>query len=306
MALPFDVECGFPTELARRMARNTHLLLAEESHVGAVIDPAGGAFYPEALTEMYAGRAWELFGEMDAAGGPAAGLLDGSIASLLASTWTERRRNVARRKDPITGVSEFPFLGEAHVEAQQPDRGAVRAAVLADDRVAGVADHLTAEAPTTCEALPEHRFAEEFEALRDASDAHLERTGARPKVFLASLGPVAKHTARTTWARNFFEAGGIEAVVTDGYPDAPQAAEAFTASGATIACLCSSDDVYEALVDEVAPALTKAGATHLYLAGNPGERSDADVAAGIGTFVHVGVDAIDVLNDAQQILGVTR
>ena len=306
VALPFDLECGFPGDLGRRMARNTQLLLAEESHVGNVLDPAGGAYYPEALSEAYAERAWELFGRLDGSGGVSAGLQDGSIARLLATTWDERRRNLSRRKDPITGVSEFPFLGEAPVDAPEPDRAAVRSAVQGDGAAAGTAHHVEPGDATTIEALPAHRFAEDFEALRDASDAHLDAAGRRPRVFLASLGAVAEHTARTTWARNFFEAGGIEALVSDGYADAASAAKAFADSGASVACLCSSDAGYERLVEEVAPALKEAGAAHLYLAGNPGDRRAADEAAGVDTFVHVGVDAVAVLTDAHQILGVDR
>ncbi len=302
-ALPFDVECGFPSELGRRMARNTHLLLAEESHVGEVMDPAGGAWYPESLSETYAEHAWTLFGEIEGAGGMAAGLLDGSVAARIAGTWEERRRNFARRKEPITGVSEFPFLAEEAVEAPAPDPAAVRAVVTAGT---DVVDHVAPLDPTGIEPLPAHRFAESFEALRDASDAHLARTGERPKVFVASLGPVASHTARTTWTRNLFEAGGIEALVSDGYADADAAVAAFTASGASVVCLCSSDAVYEQMVADVVPKLGAAGATHVYLAGNPGDRRDADVAAGVHTFVHAGLDVVEVLTEAQQILGVTR
>ncbi len=306
-ALPYDLRCGFPSDLGRRMARNTQLLLAEESHVGAVLDPAGGAFYPEALTEEYAERAWAELARLDGSGGVSGGLADGSIQQLLAQTWEARRRNIAKRKDPVTGVSEFPHLAEAPVSSPEPNRDKVLAAVAADASASAVDRHVTRDGEAlNVDPVPSHRFAEDFEALRDASDAHLTQTGARPKVFLASLGKVAEHTARTTWARNFFEAGGIEALVSDGYADAESAAAAFAGSGATIACLCSSDAGYERLVGEVAPALKQAGATHLYLAGNPGERRGADEAAGIDTFVHVGVDAVGVLTDAQQILGVQR
>ena len=79
-----------------------------------------------------------------------------------------------------------------------------------------------------------------FEALRDKSDTTLKASGARPKIFLANLGTAADFTARATFAKSFFETGGIEALDTQGFADPGALATAFKASGADIACLCSS------------------------------------------------------------------
>lgn len=292
VALPFDTECGVPDGLGLRMARTTQLLLAEESHVAEIVDPAGGSWSIEALTESYAEEAWSRFATLDGHGGVVAGLLDGSIAAGLADSWERRRTAAATRRAPICGVSEFPFLDETPVVRQSPDVAGARSAA----KVEGApAEHIRGTA-TLIEPLPAHRASAEFESLRDASDAYLAANGTRPTVFLATLGPVAAHTARAAWAKNFYESGGIAAVVGD----------SFETSGASIACLCSSDTIYAEHSASAAAALKAAGARQVHLAGNPGERRDADTAGGVDEFIHVGVDVIDVLTRTQTILGVTR
>jgi methylmalonyl-CoA mutase len=159
----------------------------------------------------------------------------------------------------------------------------------------------------TFDALPSLRLSEPFEKLRDASDATFARTGARPKVFLASFGPPVTFTERATFAKNFFEAGGIEAVdspllVGELKSDPAAIAAAFKASGARFACLCSSDKVYATEAADMAKALTAAGASHIYLAGRPGELEAPLRAAGVGTFVYVGCDVLATLQAAHDIL----
>ena len=124
-----------------------------------------------------------------------------------------------------------------------------------------------------------------------------------PKVFLANLGPLADFTARATYAKNFFEAGGIEAVTNDGFASHDEMAAAFKASGAALACLCSSDDIYAGEAEAAAKTLRAAGAKHIYLAGRPGDREAALAAAGIGGFIYVGCDVVATLKAAQGELG---
>jgi methylmalonyl-CoA mutase len=145
-------------------------------------------------------------------------------------------------------------------------------------------------------ALPCIRLAEPFEALRDASDRMLEKTGARPKVFLATLGTPADSIARATFAKNFFEAGGIEAV--EGGGDNAALASAFKQSGAKLACLCSSDAVYAAQGADAAKTLAAADATHIYLAGRPGENIESLQKAGVNAFIFAGCDALTELRKA--------
>jgi methylmalonyl-CoA mutase len=153
--------------------------------------------------------------------------------------------------------------------------------------------------------LPSHRLAEDFEALRDASDEALEGTGARPLIFLANLGPIAHHTARATFARNFFEAGGVEALTNTGFSDAEDCAAAFTDSGARVAVICSSDKIYADQAEPAARALKAAGCEKLYLAGRPGDKQADFEAAGIDAFIFVGCDVLGTLQGLHAALGVT-
>ncbi|MGW2177583.1 methylmalonyl-CoA mutase family protein [Streptomyces sp. NPDC001732] len=265
--LPFDHSLGLPDAFARRIARNTSTILLEESHLARVIDPAGGSWYVERLTAELADAAWSFFQEIERSGGQAAALRSGMIGERLAATWAARSKDLARRKEPITGVSEFPLLAERPVE-----------------REAAPAD------PVARGGLPRVRRDEAFEALRARSDAHLAATGQRPKVFLAALGPAAAHTARASFASNLFQAGGIEPVHDPVSVDATTAAEAFSASGATVACLCSSDALYVEQAAAVAGALRSAGARRVFLAGRPGEH------AGVDEYVFAGSDVVAVLS----------
>ena len=150
-----------------------------------------------------------------------------------------------------------------------------------------------------CEPLHPFRLAEPFERLRDVSDHILAATGARPRIFLANLGALADFSARATFAKNLFEAGGIEAVSGDG---ALALVDAFKASGAVLACLCASDEVYEIEAAAAAQALKAAGARHIYLAGRPGEREAIYRNAGVQTFIYAGCDVIAVLDAAYGVI----
>jgi methylmalonyl-CoA mutase len=156
------------------------------------------------------------------------------------------------------------------------------------------------EAPVTAAALPRIRLAEPFEQLRDASDKILAQTGARPKVFLATLGKPADFNGRANFAKNFFEAGGIEAV--GGGDDPTPLAAAFTSSGAALACLCGADKTYEGEAEAAAAALKAAGARHIYLAGRPGARENGLRAAGVQSFIYDGCDALAVLGGAHDVI----
>ena len=153
------------------------------------------------------------------------------------------------------------------------------------------------------EKLPRFRLAESFERLRDRSDDYLARTGERPKVLLACLGRASDFTARASFAKSLFEAGGIEAVAAQGIKSAEDLGKTFAKSGAKLACLCSSDKVYASEAVGAAKALTASGASHIYLAGKPGDHAKAWEEAGIGTFLYQGCDTLGLLQDAYERLG---
>jgi methylmalonyl-CoA mutase len=285
--LPFTAARGLPDRFARRVARNTQLILLEESNLSRVTDPAAGAGGLETLTDALCQSAWTLFQEIEAKGGAPEAIVTGFLQDKIAATRATRDAAVAKRKDPLTGASEFPHLGEAAVKVLDVPRAAV-----------------FVPAPTFT-GLPAARLSEPFEKLRDASDAMLARTGARPKVFLANLGKPSDFTARTTFAKNFYEAGGIEATGNDGFKTRDEMIAAFRASGAALACLCSSDEVYGREAIDAATALTAAGAT-VHLAGRPGEHEAAWRAAGIDTYIFAGGDVLATLHAIHARLDVSR
>ncbi|HVL71977.1 MAG TPA: methylmalonyl-CoA mutase family protein, partial [Beijerinckiaceae bacterium] len=307
--LPFTTALGLPDGFARRVARNTQHVLLEEANLWRVADPAAGAGAFEALTEGLCERAWALFREIEGEGGIVASLQAGAVQARIAAARAARERDVATRREPITGTSAFPDLREAPVavlmqaaavpesapEPAQPPAGSF------GDLVA-VAHSRSLPAPAAgaavAEPLPSLRAAEPFEHLRDASDAILARTGARPRVFLATLGPVAAFTARATFARALFEAGGIEAVGGEAYDSLEAMAVAFRASGTLRACLCSSDPLYAAQAPDAARRLKEAGCRTLFLAGRAAEAEAELRQAGVDAFVFTGADVLSLLHSA--------
>jgi methylmalonyl-CoA mutase len=286
-ALPHTAALGLPDAFARRAARNTQLILLEESNLAKVNDPAAGSGAIEDLTAKLCAAAWAQFQEIEKGGGAWAALEQGLIQKNVAAVRAERQKAAARRKDALTGTSDFTDLHE-------------KSAAVLD--VAPVVPPKEAAA-VMIEPLPRIRLAEPFEALRDKSDQILAKTGARPKVFLANLGKLADFTARAMFAKNFYEAGGIEALSNDGFKDQAAMIAAFKASGAKLTCLCSSDKVYEAQAAAAAKALTVAGAT-VHLAGRPGENEANWRQAGVKTFIFMGCDVVSTLQAAHDILAV--
>jgi methylmalonyl-CoA mutase len=285
VALPHTLALGLPDAFARRVARNTQLILLGESNLFRVADPAAGSGAIEDLTEKMCRAAWALFQAWDAAGGAWASLEQGLIQRQVAVVRAAREKAIARRKDALTGATDYPLLQEDPAKVLDVEPVSAPKA-----------------SPTTIEPLPSIRLAEPFEALRDASDAFLRKTGARPKVFLANLGKLPDFTARATYAKNFYEAGGIEAHGNDGFKDPAAMLAGFKASGAKLACLCSADKIYEAEAVDAVKALSDAGAI-VHLAGRPGENEAKWREAGVQNFIFVGADVLSTLRAAHDSLG---
>lgn len=290
---PFTAALGLPDGFARRVARNTQLILQEEANLWRVADPAAGAGGFEALTRALCEAGWRKFQDLEAEAtgempGIVAALANGHVQRGLERERATRAKAVATRREPITGTSEFPNIAEASVSVLE---------------VAQMPARMSESVPALCvEALPAVRLSEAFEALRDRMDA-LSAIGARPTVFLAPLGSVAGFTARIGFARNLFEAGGLKASVPEtpaGGLDTEALVAAFKESGARLACLCGSDESYAESASAAAAALKAAGAT-LWLAGRPGESETALRAAGIETFVFAGAEIVTILEHAQRI-----
>lgn len=285
--LPFTAALGEADDISRRMARNIQIVLQEESWLGRVLDPMGGSWYIEALTDEMAKAAWELLQEIEGKGGIIAALDQGFVQDKIAAAAATRAKAIATGRQDLTGVSAFPLLGDDGV-AVKPARKTppVRGTEMV-------------------RPLTPHRLAEPFEALRDAADAHAQKSGQEVKVFLASLGPVIEHTGRSTWVKNYLAAGGIASLSSDGYASAEDAAKAFKEWGVTAACICSSDALYAEHAEATAKALKEAGAKLVLMAGRPGEREAALKAAGVDQFLFAGADAVATLKGLQEKLEIS-
>jgi methylmalonyl-CoA mutase len=282
--LPHTAALGLPDAFARRIARNIQLVLLEEANLARVADPAAGAGAIDALTQELCRAAWSQFQDIERAGGAWAALQSGLIAQKVSAVRAQRHTAVAHRTDILTGTNAYPDLHEtAPAVLDVPPRPQPEPA---KDR------------RTT--ALPRIRLAEPFERLRDASDRMLAETGARPKIFLACLGAPADFTPRASFARNLFEAGGIEAVSKQ--IDTATLGADFKETDTPLACLCGSDRAYESAAAPAAAALKAAGARHIYLVGRPGARDAQWRAAGVQSFIHEGCDALSLLQAAYQAL----
>ena len=256
--VPFDETLGVPDALGRRIARNTSSLLIEESHVAAVSDPAGGSYAVEKLTDDLAVAGWAELGRIEGAGGALSDAARAGVKERVRAVAAARDAQVADRSRPLTGVSEFPNLDE--VLPQRPH-------------------------------LP-HRYARHYGWAYEDMRAE---PATRP-VFLATMGPVAAHTARATFATNLLAAGGV-AVEAAGPTDGVEAVTAAYA-GQPVVCLAGTDAAYAEWGADLVAALRAAGASYVVLAGRPGEKtvtSQGDADDAVDDWAAMGVDALGFL-----------
>lgn len=344
LSVPFDEPLGLSDPLARRIARNTQVILSEEAHLHRVIDPAGGSWYLERLTDELAREAWDDFRTIERNGGIVEALASGEIHERVREAYGARLKNIDRRKDAVTGVSEFPNIGEQPVKRESPDPAELNAranarlsAIKAESSLkerleaarrekwgsrrfellgealgagASLGDLravVNAGAEVCCiTPLAPHPYAEPFETLRDASDAYLEQHGRRPSVCIVSVGTAAKLTPRINFTSGFFGAGGFEVHEPKPAGDVAEALERFRESGAGVAIICAIDPDYPELVPELTPLLRGSGARHVLLAGRPGDQEQAYRAAGVDRFVSMGCDVVETLSALMREEGVLQ
>ena len=282
--LPFDdaIPGGFPDtspDFARRIARNTQLLLLEESHIGRILDPAGGSWYVEDLTETLAAQAWSHFQEIESGGGfdRARDLLTDRIDA----TAARRYDDIAHRRTAVTGVSEFANLAEVPLpESVLPESG-----LLESGPTPGV-----------------RRYAAGFEELRNRSDDYLRRTGQRPQVLLLPLGPLAENNARATFATNLLASGGI-AAVNPGTVEPGGIADEVRRCGARIAVICGTDARYRTEAGAVVSAARAAGIEEIYLAGPRSAVADVADDDRPDGYLTAKIDAVQALSALLKRLG---
>ncbi|GHC05557.1 methylmalonyl-CoA mutase family protein [Cerasicoccus arenae] len=122
----FDEIIREPDEFSRRVARNTQVILQEECELTAVVDPAGGSWYIESLTEEVARKAWGLFQEIESAGGMLEALHRKVIQDMVADTARKKSKLVGQRRLSLVGANQYPNLGEKPLESRIPDYAAIR------------------------------------------------------------------------------------------------------------------------------------------------------------------------------------
>ena len=290
--LPFDHVLGEPDGFSRRIARNIQLICKEESGLGRVIDPAGGSYYVEKLTHEFSERAWSMVQFVEAEGGMLLALQRGTVQDSLAQTFIRRLDAIARRREPQVGVSLFPDLDEQPRVPEEPDISALT------DR-ARLNLEASAEFETIASPLGAVRSAELYERLREISDNRLLLEGSRPRLYLARLGDTASSSERSIFAKNVFEAGGIETVMGEATTNADQIRQDFDTSGCRALCLCGDDAAYEKYGVAAVERLRTSSPEALFLAGPV---HDDLKQAGIDTFIHEGRNLLAILENLHSVL----
>lgn len=332
--LPFTAAIGLPDAAARRIARNTQLVLQQESSLNRVIDPAGGSWAIENLTDAMAQEAWSLFQEIEREGGMLASLEAGALQQRIATVAEARARHIADLSDPLTGTSAFPNLEEQPVTVERIDLVRLRkeAAARAQEAAArvtmasverpddidavmtqGVRDGATLSAlvgalaqdgPVRVKRLNRRRLGEPFERFRDACEFHAREKGRAPIAFLATIGALARFTAAAAYARNFLAAGGIDATAGKGGADVAEIAREFQASGAEVAVICSDKAGLAEFGADVAKALSQAGAREVFAVGRPAE--DETSMEAVDGYMYDGCDVEAVLRGILERMGILQ
>ena len=263
---PFDEPYREPTEAARGLARNIQLILKREAWLDRSVDPAGGSYYLEVLTDSLAREAWTLFQQIEAAGGFLKYSESGALERDIAKSRADREAAVGARRTVIVGTNQYPNLAERMLPKLEREDPAPRAARI-------------------------------FEEIRLRTERHAALTGHTPLFLLLEAGDVKMRKARSAFITNFFGCAGFEMRIADaltGDPD-PDAI-----------VLCSSDPEYVALAPCVIQGLRDAGkATPVMVAGYPADSIEQLEQAGVADFVHVRSDAAEVLRTWQERLGIS-
>lgn len=283
---PHDIMLANSNEFSRRIARNIQIVLQEESSLGQVIDPAAGSYAIENLTKDLEHATETIFKSLEAEGGVVAALRSGSFQQSVTKVAEKKLIGVRSRKIPVTGVSEFPDITEASLPLSEGGHSKVRPE-------AGL---------ETVLPLSMQRAAAPFEALRETSDLIENESGNRPRIYMANLGSPADFTARSTFAKNFFESGGIEAISGSGGNSIDDIDLEYKKSGAPLAIICGTDVQYESMATQCASALVASGCRSVIIAGSPTVLGDLE---GIDDYAFMGADVISVLERSYEALSTT-
>ncbi len=334
---PFDEPIQKSTAFSRRIARNISIILQEESHIGKTVDPAGGSWYIEVLTNELSEKAWTLFQQVEAKGGIIAALKAGIPQQKVAATKESRLRNIEQRKDIFVGTNMYANTTEKPIEVVSEDdsnyieqyvseklkltattiqftnkANIVEQALRFAMNGASVADLASGlgrtESTLTIEPIVRSRGAEKFEELRQANEAYAKEQGETVKVFLANLGPIPSHKARADFTAGFFEIGGFEVIRNNGYMTSSEAAQAAIDSKANVVVICGKDESYQEQATEIIKTIKQTNEEiTVMIAGKPAEEDEANYRnAGVDDFVHIRSNCYEVLRKLQVEKGVVK
>ncbi|MDR1651989.1 MAG: acyl-CoA mutase large subunit family protein [Synergistaceae bacterium] len=282
----FDEAAGESDEFSRRTARNAQIMLQEEFHLTSPIDPAGGSWYVETLTDELAAKIWETIQDVQGRGGMLACAKSGYIQSSVNEVLQERFKRLATRADRAVGTNMYPNLTET--------------------RLPGAVSPSFPTAPDGAEITPilPRRWTEQYEELRFTTEKYAERTGDNVKIFLANMGPLAQHKARADFITSFMEVAGFEILTNGGYASTDECADAAAASGADAAVICSTDASYPELVPPLARRIKGKSSMKVCLAGVPAEEhKQSYLDSGVDGFINIRSNCLDVLRGIQKEKG---
>ena len=274
---PFDTSFENPTEFSKRIARNVELLLKNESHFDQVVDPAGGSYYVENLTQSIAAEAWKLFLEIEQKGGYTEAYKAGLIVERIKASAAAKDKNIATRRQTLLGANQYPNFTE----------------------VAG--KEITAESVTRKQAegnvLVPYRGAMAFEEMR----LQVDRSGKEPKAFMLTCGNLGMARARSQFSCNFFACAGIKVIDNTYFKSIEEGAKAALESKAQIVVVCASDDDYAEAAPKVKELL--GGKAILVVAGAPACAPELE-AQGITNFINVKSNVLETLKFYLKEMGI--
>ena len=275
--MPFDASFENPTEFSKRIARNVELLLKNESHFDQVVDPAGGSYYVENLTQSIAAEAWKLFLEIEEKGGYTAAYKAGFVKERIAASAAAKDKAIATRRQTLLGANQYPNFTEVADKA------------------------ITAEAVTRKQAegntLAPYRGAMAFEEMR----LHVDRSGKQPKAFMLTCGSLAMARARAQFSCNFFGCAGIRVQDNTFFKSIEEGAKAALESKAEIVVVCAADDDYAEAAPKVKELL--GGKAILVVAGAPACMPELE-AQGITNFINVKSNVLETLKFYLKEMGI--
>lgn len=280
---PYDACFREPSDFTERLARNIQIILREESYFDKVIDPAGGSYYIESLTDAICKNAWQQFMETEKKGGYLEAFKQGFIQQDIRQNAEKFRERIASGKQVLLGTNAYPDFNENIMGNTNPE------VAFSGKPVVG---------QSVAEPVILSRASDAFEELRLAVERHAKN---RPKVFMLTYGNRAMRLARSNFACNFFAAAGYEVTDNPGFNDITEGVAAALRTKADVVVACSSDDEYASTVPEVFDMIR--GKAILVVAGRPVFMEDLK-QKGIEDFIYTGANMIEILTDFHKKLGI--